>query len=156
VLALALTPAVLTSCGGDDGGPAATAFERFDGGTGRLEDYEGTPLVLNFWASWCPPCVRELPALQEVAAELEGEVAFLGMNVTDDRAEAEALAAEAGVTYDLGVDEEGALFTALAGLNMPTTLFIDAAGDVVDTHEGAFDADELRTAIAEAFPADAS
>src|SRR5687767_84591 len=62
--------------------PEAT-FARFDGDEGSLADYEGTPLVVNWFASWCVPCVTEMPAFEEVHQLLGDDVAFLGLNSQD-------------------------------------------------------------------------
>ncbi len=120
-----------------------------DGPEVALGDYAGAPLVLNFWATWCPPCVEEMPDLEEVAGDLEGEVAFLGVNIQDDPDRAAELAADLGVTYDLATDRRGDLFEAIGGFGMPTTLFVDAAGDVVYRHTGPVDAAGLRGLVAE-------
>lgn len=120
-----------------------------DGPDVALADYAGDPLVLNFWATWCPPCVEEMPDLEEVAGDLAGEVAFLGVNIQDDPDRAAELADDLGVTYDLATDRRGDLFEAIGGFGMPTTLFVDPAGDVVYRHTGPVDASGLRGLVAE-------
>ncbi|MGH9243087.1 MAG: TlpA family protein disulfide reductase [Acidimicrobiales bacterium] len=69
----------------------------------RLADYSGEPVVVNFWASWCVPCRREMPAFAEVHGELGDRVVFLGVNHQDDRGAAMALLDETGVTYPVGL-----------------------------------------------------
>ncbi|MDJ0497945.1 MAG: TlpA disulfide reductase family protein [Acidimicrobiia bacterium] len=116
--------------------PAAT-FETFAGATGSLADYAGRPVVVNFWASWCPSCVAEMSAAFLPAQEQLGErVAFLGMNIQDERTRALELVQETGVLFDLAEDPEGALYTALGGLGMPFTVFVSADGQVLDAHNG--------------------
>ncbi len=127
------------------------SFERFDGTTATFADYKGTPLVVNFFASWCAPCVREMPDLQAVHAELGGKVAFLGMNNQDRAADGAAIAKKAGVTYDLARDPNGDFLSAFGGIVMPTTVFIAADGTVVEVHNGAFSADDLRAEIQKVF-----
>ncbi len=118
----------------------------FDGdGVIRAADYQGRPLVVNFWASWCAPCVEEMPALQEVAAGTDGKLAFLGVNTEDfERDKAAALVAETGVRYDLAVDRDGSLARATQLFGMPTTLLVDADGMIVYRHTGALTAGQLR------------
>ena len=123
-------------------------WERFDGdGTASLADYAGRPLVLNFFASYCVPCAREMPALQRVADELGDRVAVIGMNLADEEDAAEALVEQTGVTYDLGRDPHGDLAQALGVVNLPTTVFAAPDHRVVEVHTGALDEDELRQKI---------
>lgn len=140
------------SGGGADGPDAGLDFELayLDGSAGNIVDYRGTPVVLNFWASWCPACVAELPAFQEVASDLDGQVQFIGMNMQEvDRGAATALIEDAGVTYPLADDPDGALFQSFAGIGMPTTVLIDADGTVATVHAGALFADDLHALIEE-------
>lgn len=124
------------------------AFEWFDGTSGSLAEYRGEPLVLNFWASWCSPCLAEMPDLEEVFRERQGTVAFLGLNVDDGIEPARRMIDQTGVTYDLARDESGDAIRSLGVLNMPTTFFIDSDGRIVETHAGPLNADQLRERIA--------
>jgi len=126
-------------------------FERFDGTKGTFADYKGTPLVVNFFASWCAPCVREMPDLQSVHTDLDGKVAFLGMNNQDRATEGKAMADKAGITYDLARDPNGDFLSAFGGIVMPTTVFIAADGTVLEVHNGAFSADDLRAEVHKLF-----
>jgi cytochrome c biogenesis protein CcmG/thiol:disulfide interchange protein DsbE len=128
-------------------------FERFDGTKGTFADYEGTPLVVNFFASWCAPCVREMPDLQQVHSELAGKVTFLGMNNQDRAADGQAIADKAHVTYDLARDPNGDFLSAFGGIVMPTTVFISSDGKVLEVHNGAFSADDLRAEVHKLFGA---
>lgn len=132
-------------------GPDAPSFDlpvfRGEGRT-TYEDFAGTPLVLNFWASWCPFCIDEMPAFEEVFQRFSGDVAFLGVNVQDQRELAERLAEQAGVTYPLVLDEDGSLLREVEGRSMPTTLLISADGHVVHRFGGeSTSADELTELI---------
>jgi thiol-disulfide isomerase/thioredoxin len=121
------------------------AWERFDGeGTASLADYAGRPLVLNFFASYCIPCAREMPALQTVADELGDRVAVVGLNLVDEEDAARALVEQTGVTYDLGRDADGAIAQALGVVNLPTTVFATPDHEVVEVHTGALSEDQLR------------
>jgi len=114
----------------------ATPVETFDGDTAALTDYVGTSLVVNFWASWCPPCIAEMPDLEAVHQLTDGQVAFVGVNTQDTPDRAEALAVETGVTYDLVRDPDGALFQAFGGIGMPSTFYVDRDGNIVERHTG--------------------
>jgi cytochrome c biogenesis protein CcmG/thiol:disulfide interchange protein DsbE len=126
-------------------------FTYFDGSDGTLDDYAGKPTVLNFWASWCAPCVAEMPDLEEVFQEVGGEVAFVGFNVTDDRTDADNLIVQTGVTYTMAEDPDGAIHRAFRGFAMPTTILIAADGTVVRSRAGAISGDQLRGFISEDF-----
>lgn len=123
-------------------------FEYFDGRQGNLADFAGTPLVINFWASWCPACLAEMPDFQRVHTRLGEEVAILGLAMQEtDRAAAEDLIEQTGVTYPLGLDPDGSIFNQFGGIAMPTTVFVGSKGTVVTTHSGALFAEDLEKII---------
>ena len=117
------------------------------GGRVRLADLRGRPVVLNFWASWCPPCLAEMPEFQRVHRRLGDRVAFLGVNQRDQAQAAERLARSSGVTYPLALDAAGRAFDAFGGLGMPTTVLIGADGTVADIVSGQLDETLLRERI---------
>ena len=127
-------------------------FTYFDGSQGSFEDLRGQPVVVNFWASWCPACVAELPDLEHVHGILGDEVQFVGMNLSEtDRSSAEKLLAETGVTYTLAEDPDGTLYASFDGIAMPTSVFIDAEGNIVETHSGVIFATDLEKKLREVF-----
>jgi thiol-disulfide isomerase/thioredoxin len=135
------------------GEPApATPFLLFDDSEATFADYRGRPLVVNFWASWCPSCVAEMSAaFRPVQEQLGDRVAFLGMNNQDERAIALELVDETGVRWDLGDDPQGDMFTELRGIGMPFTVFIAADGSIVERHNGPLSAGQLEAMITELF-----
>jgi cytochrome c biogenesis protein CcmG, thiol:disulfide interchange protein DsbE len=161
VLAGAVT---LVSCGGgsDSGDPVTVrpdaepggqavdgSFAMINGGRRAFADYRGRPLVVNFFASWCVPCLAEMPGFERVHRELADQVAFLGLSLQDPPDAGRAVVEQTGVTYDIGRDPDGGLFQSFGGFAMPTTVFIDATGTVVDLHGGEITVGELRDRIAE-------
>ena len=107
------------------------------GGSGEfdLAQAKGDVVVLNVWASWCPPCRSEAPALQAVSAELtDQDVQFVGINVRDNETDARAFEQEFGLTYPSVVDTDSALLLAfrdtLPPSAIPSTLVIDREGRV--------------------------
>ena len=127
-----------------------TELEGFGGEEAvALGDYRGTPLVVNFWGTWCPPCVEEMPAFQEVADAGGESFALLGVNVQDDRDKAEALVESLSITYDLAIDHDGSLFEEVEGFGMPTTLLVDADGDIRYRHTGPLEAEALADLLRE-------
>lgn len=165
--ALAALALVAAACGGgaEDpvdtlGAPAATqgtpapsrAFDLFDGSTTSLAAFQGQPVVLNFWASWCPSCVAEMSAaFRPVEERLGDEVTFLGMNIQDVRGLADSLLDETGIDWVNAVDPDGDLYVDLGGLAMPFTVFIDADGNVIDEHNGPLTEGQLSDQIADLF-----
>lgn len=128
--------------------PEATLEGFGDEGPVETADYAGRPLVVNFWATWCAPCVEEMPDLQRVHEQVGGEVAFLGVNVRDAPANAEPFVEELGITYDLAVDSEGDYYREVGSMGMPTTLLVAADGRIVARRVGAVTAADLRDLLA--------
>lgn len=133
------------------GTPVPTStWEKLDGsGLGSFADYEGTPVVVNFWGSWCAPCREEMPAFQRVFESLRGEVAFLGLAVQETAKASRAFVEEVGTTYDVGRDPAGKLTSFFGAVRFPSTFFVDAAGNIVAARAGELDEDELRALIDE-------
>lgn len=128
----------------------ATAFETFGGETVTLANYSGKPLVVNFWASWCPSCVAEMSAAFVPAQlALGDDVAFLGVNIADERDKALELVEETGAIFELAEDSTGQLYTELGGLGMPFTVYISADGQVLEVHNGPLTEDQLVDQITE-------
>jgi thiol-disulfide isomerase/thioredoxin len=104
-----------------------------DTGEFDLAEAKGDIVVLNVWASWCPPCRSEAPALQAVSTELADQnVQFVGVNIRDNETDALAFEQEFGLTYPSVVDTSGALLLAfrdtLPPSAIPSTLVIDRNG----------------------------
>ena len=149
VILTAVIPSFSESSGDDTQTAPDVSFATLDGGEAAIRDYRGEPLVLNFFASWCAPCIREMPEFEAVHQQYDGEVAFLGIAVSDRDADTDRLIEDTGVTYDIGRDPVGDLYSEFDGLAMPLTAFIAADGTVVTTHNGALDADDLTRMIEE-------
>jgi len=123
----------------------------FAGKPFTLDEYRGTPVVVNFWASWCPFCIAEMPGFEKVHQALQGEVQFVGIDQRDDFDAAKQLAEETGVTYRLVRDPDGRAYDAVANGAMPTTAFIDADGKVVEVVGGQLSEEQLRERILKLF-----
>lgn len=133
-------------------GPATPdiEFTYFDGTTATLDAYRGRPLVVNFWASWCPSCVAEMSAaFRPVQQRLGDEVAFIGFNIQDERSSALRLVDETGVLFDLAEDTFGDLYQELGGLGMPFTVFVSDKGEIIETHNGPVTERQLEALILE-------
>ncbi len=122
-------------------------FELFDGASTTFEEFEGTPLVINFWASWCPACVGELPEFQTVHEQRGDEVTFLGIANADIRPAAVDLADVVGLTYTLADDPTGELFRDFGLFAMPSTLFVTPDGQILEVFAGQLDESALNDRI---------
>ncbi|MFQ5967809.1 MAG: TlpA family protein disulfide reductase [Acidimicrobiia bacterium] len=129
-------------------------FQTFEGESVTLSEFRGTPVVLNFFASWCPVCVAEMPDFEEVHAKLGDSVTFIGVAQSDvpplgSPEAAIELRSRTGITYETFADPDGSLYRAFQGISMPTTIFIDADGNVVGRQNGAIFASALEDKIGE-------
>lgn len=130
--------------------PPEASFELLGGGDASMVDYRGTPVLVNFFASWCTPCIRELPDIEAASQRYADEIVVLGLSVSDRPADTEALVDATGVTFTVGFDPNGDIHRAVSDLGvMPTTIFVAADGTLLSSHAGAISADELDRLIVE-------
>ena len=104
------------------------------GGSGRvsLASLRGEPIVVNFWASTCPPCQREMPAIASVARALSGKVHFVGVDTKDSsRAAAVAFARAHGAAYPIGFDPAESVGNLYGIVGLPTTYFLSPSGTTI-------------------------
>ncbi|MBE6974451.1 MAG: TlpA family protein disulfide reductase [Ruminococcaceae bacterium] len=116
----------------------------------RLSDFRGKPVVLNFWASWCGPCRREMPEFEEKYKELGVDVTFLMVNLTtwnETVESARALIDEERYTFPVFYDLEGQAAAAYGIQSIPTTFFIDADGFMIAYASGSIDGKTLQKGI---------
>jgi cytochrome c biogenesis protein CcmG/thiol:disulfide interchange protein DsbE len=104
----------------------------------QLRGLRGHPVVVNMWASWCAPCQFELPFLQREAVRRAARVAFLGINVADERGAARQMAARYPMPYPSFEDPRSNLSARYHSRGLPTTAFYDARGKLVIVHQGVF------------------
>jgi thiol-disulfide isomerase/thioredoxin len=98
----------------------------------------GTPMLVNIWATWCGPCVREVPVLVEFNRRAAGRVGVVGVLHQDVASNALEFARQSGMTYPSVVDEDGDVLRAF-GSGPPITVLLDAAGQVKHVQRGEFD-----------------
>jgi thiol-disulfide isomerase/thioredoxin len=123
------------------GWPEAAAWIRREADAGR-------PVVVNFWASWCGPCERELPLLIDTA-RAERDVAFLGINHTDQRPLAQAMIDEYGLDFPTLYDAPGDIAYEVGARAMPTTVAFDTEGRLVARAFGELNETSLEQLLAE-------
>ena len=119
-----------------------------DGTALRLSSLRGKSVVMNFWASWCRPCVQEHEALGR-AARAHAEIAFLGVVYDDSEENARNFLAKRGRAYAPYLDQEGKAAIAFGIYGVPETYFINARGEVVSKFVGPLDEQTIETRIEE-------
>lgn len=111
---------------------------------------DGKPMVVNFWATWCGPCRKEMPALESASQRYADRVAFIGIDQGEDAETIRAFADELGVTFPLGLDLEQAVGADLYNVSgLPTTFFVDAQGIIRRVWMGEMNSITLEEGIAE-------
>lgn len=125
----------------NDAAPTAPdfSFSLLNGKRINLSDYQGKPVVINFWASWCPPCRAEAPTLTKIANRYKGQVQFLGVVYQDSEANARAFIKEFGIPYPNGIDVDGKITAAYKVTGVPETFFVDKDGRLQGHWIGAID-----------------
>jgi cytochrome c biogenesis protein CcmG/thiol:disulfide interchange protein DsbE len=120
-----------------------------------LMQLRGTPVVVNMWGSWCPPCKSEAPMLAAASARYGGRVQFLGIDIEDSVTSARRFIRQYGWTFPSIRDPvfPSALRSGLGFAAQPNTLFYDAAGHLVDSWQGQLPPAELRAGIRKILPA---
>jgi cytochrome c biogenesis protein CcmG/thiol:disulfide interchange protein DsbE len=109
-----------------------------------LSQLEGTPVLVNFWGSWCPPCKEEMPRLVEAHREFGDRVQFVGVDILDNREEAKAFMEEYGMTFPSVFDVPDAIKTSLGQFGQPTTIFFRADGTFEFSYAGPISENVLR------------
>ncbi len=140
VIAIAL---MTTNCSAIKPGGKAPDFTliNLDGEPVSLTDYRGTPVMLNFWASWCGPCRSEMPYFQEVFEDMEWKVVgleILAVNIGELPATAEGFMVTNGFTFPVLLDMTGEVADMYNVGKIPTTFFIDERGIIISSDVGSF------------------
>lgn len=119
------------------------------GGSLQLSSLRGRPVVVNFWATWCIPCIQEHAALT-AAARANPDVTFLGVVYEDTTENALRFLAQRGSGYNSYSDDDGKAAIAFGVYGVPETFFIDSRGVIVDKYVGPLDDDTLFAKLAAA------
>lgn len=108
-----------------------------DGVEQSLDDYQGKVVFLNFWATWCPPCREEMPAMQSLYDELAPEgLEIVAVNVLEPEDTVREFIEETGFTYPVMLDRQGRVSTRYAVRAFPTTYIIDRESNVIAVRAG--------------------
>lgn len=108
----------------------------------RLAQIKGHPAVVNVWASWCGPCRAEMPVLQRVALDRGREIAFIGVNLKDERGAARRFLRRAPLSFPSYEDPDGEIYEWYGLAGAPATIFYDARGRRAFVHQGPYESAE--------------
>jgi len=106
-------------------------LELLDGGNITLSDLQGKVVLVNFWTSWCPPCRKEMPAIESVYRNYKDlGLVVIGVNLTaqDSKKEAASFAQEVGVTFPIALDVNNTVGNSYRVTALPTSFFVDRKG----------------------------
>lgn len=119
-------------------------LENLAGEEVSLSDYEGNVVVLNFWATWCPPCRAEVPDLEAAYQEHQEEgLVVLGVSVEDPARAVESFVAEMDMTYPVVLDQNGKVMRAYRAPGLPMSVVLDREGVIQARHVGFLSAEQL-------------
>ena len=128
--------------------PDFTVLDK-DGNTVRLSDKFGKPVVINFWATWCPPCKQELPDFDKLSKEYGDRIVFMMVNLTDGYRDTvdgtKRFVSGKGYTFPVYFDTKDNAASAYNVSSIPQTTFIDAKGNIYTTRIGAMNEATLRS-----------
>ena len=125
-------------------------LQLFSGETLRLADLRGKPVLINYWAAWCPPCRDEAPVLERVWQEYRAkDVVFVGVDIWDSEDEARKFLDRYGISYPNGQDPRGTTAIDYAVRGIPETFFVDRQGQITRKWNGPLSESRLRTFLDE-------
>lgn len=126
----------------------------YDGNEVKLSDFRGTPVFINFWATWCPFCVDELPLMAEFQIEHSGGYITLAVDRNESVGEAKNFSDRLGVTDALNfvIDDTDRIYDQYGGFSMPFSIFIDSQGVIQEIKHGPLTKSELEQKISKILP----
>ena len=138
----------MDSEGDGEGNGGSSGEDGISGGSVSLSEMRGKVVLVDFWASWCPPCRQEAAALEEVYREYAGpEVEFIGVNIWDLEDNANTYVKDFGLTYPSGVDTDGVIAIDYGVRGIPEKFFIGRDGVIRQKFVGPMSADILRQTL---------
>lgn len=124
-------------------------LNQLNGAPLALSAFKGKPVLINFWATWCPPCRSELPALETAYQKYQDKVAFIAVDVKEDPTTVAAMVQELGLSFPIVLDSDGQISNGLYEVRgIPTSIFVDANGIVSARHVGPLDETTIENYLA--------
>ncbi len=117
--------------------------ELIDGTSITLSELQGKPVIINFWATWCGPCVKEMPAFERLKDDFGDKIGIIAVNCGDDAGTVKDFMEENGYTFPVVLDEEYSISMLYPTNSIPYTVVVDAEGRVTHISTGALDADTM-------------
>ena len=117
--------------------------ELIDGSSLALPDLKGKPVIINFWATWCGPCVREMPAFERLKENYGDDIGIIAVNCGDDADTVKDFVDENGYTFPVALDENYEVAMLYPSNSIPYTVVLDANGKITHVSTGAYDADTM-------------
>ena len=122
-----------------------------DGATRTLDDYAGSYVLLNFWATWCAPCRIEMPALERLHQELAGRgLRVVGVDIGEETGDVRRFVEETGITFEIVIDHDLSTGRVYAARSLPMTYILDPEGTIVARAIGVrdWDSEPMRSMFA--------
>jgi len=140
------TQTELPTVEGNQPGLKASDFTLIDleGNSVSLSSYRGKPVLLNFWASWCGPCVIEMPEIERLGKEMGDQIQIIGINLEESSSLAKAFVESNGLTWTCLLDETGEVGRYYAVSAIPTSIFINAEGIIARRNVGTMNYEQFR------------
>lgn len=130
--------------------PDFTVYDA-EGNAVKPSDFTGKTIVLNFWASWCPPCKGEMPHFNEVYEDVKNDVVFMMVDMVDGERETQSkgqkYVEQQGYSFPVYYDNDQEAAYTYAVSSIPTTFLIDSQGNIAKAYQGAIDKETLAAAI---------
>jgi len=134
------------SQGSDFDAFAGASLIDYEGNEVSLEDFRGTPVVINSWAVWCPFCVKELSAFADLQKEFDDQITVIAIDRQEPLSKAKEFTDKLGITNDMLflLDPSDSFYKSIGGFSMPETLFVNSSGEIVVHKRGPMELEEMR------------